>query len=118
VETVTCPVCGLEQPALPRYPGYLCRDCVSRAATRDGRRLSLVNTSAAGGFAARYADSGELAEEETVTRVVYVDGIRCRADESRLGGIVVQPESGPEEPGGGEPGDANGVNGVDKGGPR
>jgi hypothetical protein len=88
---VTCPICGAEQPAVPRYPGYLCRECVSRAATADGLRLSLVNTSVAGGFAARYADDGGLAEEESVTHIVYVDGVRCRADEARLGGIVVQP---------------------------
>jgi hypothetical protein len=91
-QAVSCPICDAELPALPRYPGYLCRDCMSRAASADGRRLDLVNTSPAGGFAARYADGGELAEEESVTHVVYVDGVRCRADEGRLGGIVVQPE--------------------------
>jgi hypothetical protein len=91
LELATCPICGVEQPALPRYPDYLCRECVSRASTEDGRRLVLVNTSEAGGFAARYADSGELCEEATVTHVVHVDGVRCRADEGRLGGIVVQP---------------------------
>jgi hypothetical protein len=91
LELVNCPICGVEQPALPRYPGYLCRDCVSRAASKDGRPLRLVNTGDAGGFAARYADSGELAEEESVTHVVYVDGVRCWADEGRVGGIVVQP---------------------------
>lgn len=90
LETVACPVCGVEQPALSRYPGYLCRDCVARASTEDGRRLSLVNTSPSGGFAARYADSGELCEEVTLTHEVYVDGMRCHADEGRLGGIVVQ----------------------------
>ena len=91
LDLVTCPVCGAEQPALSRYPDYLCRACVSRASTEDGRLLRLVNTSAGGGFAARYADSGELCEEVTVTHIVYVDGRRCWADEARLGGIVVQP---------------------------
>jgi hypothetical protein len=91
VDLVTCPICGAEQPALPRYPDYLCRDCVSRASTQDGRLLVLVNTSPAGGFAARYADDQQLCEEVTVTHVVYVDGVRCLADEGRLGGIVVQP---------------------------
>jgi hypothetical protein len=91
VDLVNCPICGAEQPALPRYPDYLCRDCVSRASTQDGRRLVLVNTSPAGGFAARYADDQQLCEEVTVTHVVYVDGVRCWADEGRLGGIVVQP---------------------------
>jgi hypothetical protein len=91
IDLVACPICGREQPALPRYPDYLCRACVARAETQDGRRLVLVNTSPAGGFAARYADSQELCEEATITHVVYVDGVRCWADESRVGGIVVQP---------------------------
>lgn len=91
LEFVSCPICGREQPALNRYPDYLCRDCVGRASTEDGRRLDLVNTSAGGGFAARYADDGELCEEVTLTHVVHVDGIRCWADEARFGGIVVQP---------------------------
>jgi hypothetical protein len=91
VALVTCPICGAEQPALPRYPDYLCRQCVSRASTEDGRLLVLVNTSLAGGFAARYADTEELCEEVTITHIVYVDGVRCWADEARLGGIVVQP---------------------------
>ena len=95
---VTCPICGTEQPAVPRYPGYLCRECAGRAATADGRRLTLTNTSRSGGFAARYADDGELAAEETVTHLVYVDGVRCWADEARDGGIVVQPWPEDEPP--------------------
>jgi len=91
VALVPCPICGEQQPAVPRYPGYLCRSCVARASTADGRRLVLVNTSLSGGFAARYADTEELCEEVTITHVVYVDGVRCWADEARLGGIVVQP---------------------------
>jgi hypothetical protein len=91
LDLVTCPICGTEQPALPRYPDYLCRDCASRASTQDGRRLVLVNTSPAGGFAARYAEDQQLCEEVTLTHVVHVDGVRCWADEGRLGGIVVQP---------------------------
>ena len=93
-----CPTCGTEQPALARYPNYLCRECVARASTGDGRRLLLTNTSESGGLAARYADNGELAAEETVTGIVYVDGVRCRAVESRVGGIVVQPDRRPPAP--------------------
>lgn len=91
LDLVACPICGAEQPALSRYPDYLCRDCVARGGTEDGRRLRLVNTSVSGGFAARYADNGELCEEVTLTHIVYVDGVRCWADEGRMGGIVVQP---------------------------
>jgi hypothetical protein len=91
-----CPVCGMEQPLVPAYPGYLCRDCVSRAATADGRALAFYNTSLAGGFVAKYADTDELAVQETVTHVVFVDGIRCWADAGRFGGIVLQ--TAPEDP--------------------
>lgn len=99
LDVVTCPVCGAEQPAVPRYPDYLCRGCVSRAATREGRTLRLYNTSLTGGFVAKYADDDELAEEESVTHIVYVDGVRCWADEARFGGIVVQPHpEGAETP--------------------
>ncbi len=91
LEFVACPICGAEQPALAHYPDYLCRECVGRAEHEDGRRLTLTNTSPSGGFAARYADTGELCPEVTISHIVYVDGIRCWADEARVGGIVVQP---------------------------
>jgi hypothetical protein len=100
VAFVTCPICGTEQPAVSKYPDYLCRSCVSRASTAEGRRLVLVNTSLTGGFAARYADTEELCEEVTITHVVYVDGVRCWADEASLGGIVVQPRPEAERRGG------------------
>ena len=44
-----------------------------------------------------YADTEELCEEATITHIVYVDGVQCWADESRVGGIVVQPR--PDTPG-------------------
>lgn len=90
LDLVTCPVCGREQPAVPHYPGYLCRECVARGTDEGGRRVVLGNTSETGGFAARYADDQSLAAEVTVTHFVYVDGNRCWADEARYGGVVVQ----------------------------
>jgi hypothetical protein len=38
-----------------------------------------------GGFAARYADTGE----EYASHECFVDGIKCHADEARFGGIVI-----------------------------
>ncbi|HSE72402.1 MAG TPA: hypothetical protein VLA97_16670 [Nocardioidaceae bacterium] len=111
LEPTTCPLCGTVFDMLPRYHGILCRDCADRATDADGRRLRLTNTSLSGGFAAWYADRDrELCEEVSVTHVVYVDGVRCRADEGRFGGIVVRPETetapetGPETGPGPKPG--------------
>jgi hypothetical protein len=39
-----------------------------------------------GGFAARYADTGE----EYASHECFVGTVRCHADESRFGGIVIE----------------------------
>lgn len=73
-------------PPDPRYPDQVCRACVRRACDEEGRPLQFYNVSLSGGFVARYADSGR----ERHSHVCYIDGVKCRADEARLGGMVVQ----------------------------
>jgi hypothetical protein len=90
-EVVHCPVCGREQPPVRRYPDYLCASCVARAVSEDGRPLAFYNVSISGGFVAKFADTDELADEPTITHIAYVDGVRCWADEARMGGIVLRP---------------------------
>ncbi|MGZ4467240.1 MAG: hypothetical protein ACXVEU_13805 [Nocardioidaceae bacterium] len=90
-EVVHCPVCGRDQPAVARYPDYLCASCAARALSEDGRPLAFYNVSISGGFVAKYADTDELADEPTITHIAYVDGLRCWADEARFGGIVLRP---------------------------
>jgi hypothetical protein len=53
-----CPICSVRVEANPRYPGYVCRTCCSKALSGDGRALKFYNTSLSGGFSARYADTG------------------------------------------------------------
>jgi len=86
--TQQCPVCGAEQPPSPRYPRYLCPECVVLASDEAGRRLQFSNVDFGGGFQAVYADTGDLHP----SHVCFVRGVRCHADEARFGGIVVQPE--------------------------
>lgn len=85
----TCPICSAQVAPNPRYPRYLCRDCATRASAPDGRRLALFNTDFGGGFAARYADT----DEPYPDHLCIVDGVRCRADEARFGGIVIEAEA-------------------------
>ena len=82
----TCPICGERMPANLRYPDQVCQACVRRACDEDGRPLRFYNVSLSGGFVARYADSGR----ERHSHVCTIDGVRCRADEAHMGGIVVQ----------------------------
>jgi hypothetical protein len=64
----------------------VCGACVQRACDEEGRPLCFYNVSLSGGFVARYADSG--ADRES--HACYINGVRCRADEGHMGGIVVQ----------------------------
>jgi len=87
-ETQKCPICSADVPYSERYPRYVCNSCHTRATDENGRSLRFSNVSLSGGFAAIYADT----REERNDHVCYIDRIRCRADEARFGGIVIQPE--------------------------
>jgi len=86
-ETQKCPICLAELAYLPRYPKYVCQTCFAKAADETGRPLKFSNTTMmGGGFAAEYADTGETRD----SHVCYIDGMKCRADEHRFGGIVIE----------------------------
>ena len=87
-----CPICGSALEPVPLYRRYVCSDCAARAASADGRRLDFSNIDLSGGYAARYADTGEPYD----SHACWIDGIRCRADEARFGGIVIERDDGPE----------------------
>jgi len=82
-----CPICLAEVTPSQRYPRYLCSDCDAKATDENGRLLVFSNVSLSGGFVARYADTGE----ERDSHICFIDGVKCRADEARFGGIIIQP---------------------------
>ena len=84
--TRACPICGRPIQANPRYPRQVCADCTRKTADEHGRALRFYNQGLSGGFQAQYADTGEWRDSPTC----YVDGVQCRAEEGRFGGIVVQ----------------------------
>lgn len=85
-DTQKCPICSTEVAYSERYPGYLCSSCAAKATDENGRPLDFGNISLSGGFAANYSDTGERRD----SHICYIDGIKCRADEARFGGIVIQ----------------------------
>jgi len=85
--TQPCPICSKPVAVSERHPRYVCQNCAGRARSKNGRLLEFFNEDMSGGFAARYADTGETYSGHEC----YIDGIRCYADESRFGGIVIQP---------------------------
>jgi hypothetical protein len=82
-----CPLCRVKVTPSQRYPRYLCADCDGKATDEDGRLLVFSNESFSGGFIAQYADTGEARD----SHLCFVDGVKCRADEARFGGIIIQP---------------------------
>ncbi|GAB3643610.1 hypothetical protein GCM10027423_42470 [Spirosoma arcticum] len=82
-----CPICGVGQPASPRYRHYVCGRCVDRAADEAGNRLLFYNYDMSGGLLVRRADTNETVD----TTVCWIDGVRCFVQEGRFGGFVVQP---------------------------
>lgn len=89
-----CPVCSAEVAANPRYPRHLCTRCATRTSSVDNRLLVFFNVDSSGGYRAQYADTGELYGSHTC----FVDGVECRADEARFGGIVIEALEGPSTP--------------------
>lgn len=85
-KTQKCPICRAEVEFVKRYPKCVCVSCYKKATDENGRRLKFFNVSLSGGFAAYYADTNE----ERKSHICYIDGIKCRADEVRFGGIVIQ----------------------------
>jgi len=82
----TCPICYRPVEPSERYPRYVCKDCAAEAKSQDGRALTFSNIDLSGGFAAKYADTGEPYPSHDC----YIYGIKCHADEHRFGGIVIQ----------------------------
>jgi len=60
--------------------------CAVKAASADGRVLEFSNVDMSGGFVAHYADTGE----EYPSHECFIGGVKCRADEAKFGGIVIE----------------------------
>jgi len=86
-QTHDCPICSAKVSHSERYPNQICDECFQRISDADGRRISFITLSFAGGLTATYNDNGCRYTDQ----FYYIDGIKCRAEEDRFGrGIVVE----------------------------
>jgi hypothetical protein len=81
-----CPICRQPLAVDPRYPRAVCPDCAKKNADPAGRPVIFFNESLSGGIGGLYLDDGSL----FVGTDCYINGIRCRASEAHLGGVVVE----------------------------
>lgn len=83
---IPCPLCGQARPEFARYPLAVCSACAAQASSADGRRLRFEKEGLSGGLKGSYAeDGGSYASPEC-----FIGGVRCRAEEARFGGVVIQ----------------------------
>lgn len=82
----SCPICNEKVPFSSRYPHYVCERCSVNAVDENGQSLKFWNVSISGGFEARYTETNKIRN----SHVCYISGIKCWADESRFGGIIIQ----------------------------
>ncbi len=80
-----CPICDGEGLGLARYPRAICSMCAKQATTRDGRAVEFFNEGMGGGLCARLVETQQWIDDYEC----LVNGVRCRAEEARMGGVVV-----------------------------
>jgi hypothetical protein len=81
-----CPICINVVSQDKRYPRYVCNNCVTTygSFTKNGIPIDFHNVYVWGGFASTV--NGVTGNEHEC----YINNVRCHADESRFGGIVIQ----------------------------
>lgn len=91
-----CRICLVDVQPSERYPRYVCESCAMKASSADGRLLEFYNSDpkkkeiSLFGFHARYADTKKIYKSQEC----FINGVRCRADEARFGGIVIETVDG------------------------
>jgi hypothetical protein len=88
----TCPACGQSTKANPRYPNYVCSDCMEHIVALDGRPIHFTNCNVGEcppemSVLGSYADTGEIYACDRC----LIGSLVCQAKEARFGGIVIQP---------------------------
>ena len=87
-----CPICKKEVRKNERYSKYLCQDCATRTTDENGipvwfsdgkydPKEDVIQI----GFYGMYED-----RDEYDSNICYVNGVKCKAEPARFGGIVIQ----------------------------
>jgi hypothetical protein len=81
-----CPICKQSVEPSRRYPRYVCEQCADKAVSADGRRVEFSNEDIFGGCEGQFVDTGETYGLDDC----FIKGIKCRASEAHMGGIVIE----------------------------
>jgi hypothetical protein len=83
-----CPVCNTYVKYSSRYPNYVCAKCTVLATDKDGKKVQFYNVTISGnGVQGKYVDEEKLYRSP----FCFIKGIKCKAEEAYLGGVVLRP---------------------------
>jgi hypothetical protein len=85
-----CPSCGGKGRESTRYPAALCESCQALVVDIFGRPVQLFNEAFSGGLMI-VTENQKLTSNDAENFPLFVRGVECRAQEHRIGGVVVQP---------------------------
>ena len=91
-----CPICREAGHNSERYPAALCESCQSSLLDGNGNSLELYNEGFSGGLMIVSPNFTRTSPEAEKIPLYTKNGIECRAEEHRFGGVVVQPLRGME----------------------
>ena len=79
-----CPICDKNMLYFERYPKMICHECVELATTKNGESIKFYNENNTRGFVSIV--NGVKGKEHEC----FINNKKCRANEARFGGIVVE----------------------------
>jgi hypothetical protein len=84
-----CPACNRYVQYSTRYPDYACAKCVSKAVDIKGEAIAFFNVTSDG-----HGCQGKLlaTNKSTRSKICFIKGIKFKAFEAYLGGIVILPQ--------------------------
>ncbi len=89
-----CPICNVNTIYTCGYcPRDICGSCVNKAVDKNEDKVGFSNTCMwGGGFQTIiYKKDGSEEIDNKFGFICYINGIKCKAEEHRYGGISVQP---------------------------
>ena len=85
----TCPICKKQVDSNPQFPQYICYSCSENATDAVGEQVIFYHSKFNGkGYQGYYRRNNELVPFNGNT--CYINGLKCRAMDDNLGGVVLQ----------------------------
>ena len=85
---MNCQICKKFMEPSVRYHNAICITHYNECIDKNGNKVTFHNINAEGGFVAYHYVNNMIIKDEDGE--CYIQGVKCMAEEVRLGGIVIQ----------------------------